>query len=173
MDDFETVEDTLDVLDPIYQKQKEGISRMRMSLFACSENLGAARQAINNITVLRIYHQVARIIKYLEMMDKIEAKMYEAIDYTLDNAKVTSTSTWVLLLELQEKLQKIMIDSHKLLQPYLNLQEYTVMDLSGQTEVSDVPTAVILNAESREKLRNSAQAVLLELNASGDPGDSL
>lgn len=166
MDDLKTVEEPGKILDPLYIKQKEGVAKMRTSLLACTENPALARQAINNITVMRIYHQISRIIRYLEMMDKIEDKMYEAIDRTLDTMDPNSRATWMILMELQEKLQKTMIESHKLLQPYLDLKEYTIVDLTQQSdEDSSVPT--ILNAESREKLRNSAQAVLIELNAGG------
>lgn len=165
MDNLETVGGSSNILDPIYQKQKEGVSRMRASLLACTDNPAIARQAIDNITVLRIYHQISRIIKYTEMMDKIESKMYEAIDNQLDRANANSTGTWMMLLDLQERLQKTMIESHKLLQPYLDLKAYSIVDLT-QTSDEETPTTVILNAESRDKLRNSAQAVLLELNAS-------
>lgn len=169
MDYLKTVEgESLDLLDPLYEKQREGVAHMRASLLACTNNPAMAKQAINNITVLRIYHQIAKIIRYLEMMDKIEEKMYAAIDRTLENSNANTPSTWMVLLDLQERLQKTMIESHKLLQPYLDLQDYTVMDLTAQSaDTGDNPVATVLDAESREKLRNSAQAVLIELNNSG------
>ena len=99
MADFETVEGSVDVdstVDPLYSKQKEGVARMRTSLLAFDGSSGSARQALNNITVLRMYHQVARVIRYIEMMDKIEDKMYQAIDRTVDNANPNTPGTWMM-----------------------------------------------------------------------------
>lgn len=165
MDDLKTVEGSL---DPIYQQQKEGVSKMRTSLLACTSNPSLAKTAINQVTVLRIYHQIARIIKYLEMMDKLEEKMYEAIDHTIDNANTNSPSGWMMLMGIQERLQKTMIESHKLLQPYMELKDLNIMDLmEAQQNDESSPTKIILDAESRDKLRNNAQAVLLELGEGG------
>ena len=168
MANFETVEESVDTLDPLYQKQREGAARMRASLLACADNPSLTRVAINNITVLRIYHQVSRIIKYIEMMDKIEAKLYESMDRMLETADPNSNRTWMVLLEVQERLQRTMIESHKLLQPYLDLKEYTVMDLTQQADADDSPTtSLALDASTRDKIRTSAQAVLTELNSAG------
>jgi len=163
---FETVEDYGKELDPLYRKQREDVAQMRASLLALStdpNNPGLVKQALNNITVLRLYHQIARIIRYLEMMDKIEAKLYESIDCSLDNMNPNSSATWLLLVQLQEKLQKNLIESHKLLQPYIELQDRTFLDIVPVESDSTHPQ--ILDANSRERLRTSAQAVLVELHS--------
>lgn len=169
MTDLKTVEAAnTDILDPIYAKQKEGVANMRASLLACSNDPTVAKQAINNITVLRIYHQIARIIKYTEMCDKIEQKIYESLDKTIENSNVNSPSTWMVLLDAQERLQRLLIDSHKMLQPYLELQDQSIIDLTNQmNEATNNPVSVGLDAKSRDKLRVSAQAVLLQLNVEG------
>ena len=55
-----------------------------------------------------------------------------------------------------------MINSHKLLQPYLELEDFSITELMPNTEAE---TTLIMSAESREKLRNNAQAALVALNA--------
>lgn len=169
MADLKTVEvGNEDLLDPLYQKQKEGVAKMRASLLACSDDPTIAKQAITNITVLRIYHQIARIIKYTEMCDKIEQKIYESLDKTIENSNPNSASTWMILLDAQERLQKLLIESHKMLQPYLELQNQAISDLTQQIDESaNSPVSVGLDAQSRDKLRVSAQAVLLQLNVGG------
>lgn len=167
MNDVETV-DRYNV-DPIYARQKEDVAKMRASLLACSgEHLSSisTKQALKNITAMRIYHQISRIIRYTEMMDKLEDKLYQSIDATLENANVESPSTWMMLLKIQESLQKTMIDSHKLLQPYMDLKDIAVMDLIPEQEDSATTTArAVIPAESREKLRNAANAVLATLES--------
>ena len=164
MTDLKTVGDvSVTSTDPLYAKQKEDVSKMRASLLSCSGDSTTTKQALQNITTLRVYHQITRIIKYIEMCDKIEQKMYESIDCTLDTADSMKPQTWIMLLEMQERLQKIIIESHKVLQPYLNLTEFTVVDLNqSNTEISN--SASILDAKTRDKLRVSAQAVLMQLD---------
>lgn len=169
MADLKTVEvGSKELLDPLYAKQKEGVANMRASLLACSNDPTIAKQAINNITVLRIYHQIARIIKYTEMCDKIEQKIYESLDKTIENSNINSPSTWMVLLDAQERLQKLLIESHKMLQPYLELQDQSILELTQQMDdAANAPVSVGLDAQSRDKLRVSAQAVLLQLNVGG------
>ena len=171
MEDIETFGGSADILDPLYQRQKEGVAKMRASLLACSDgNLSSAtaKQALKNITAMRIYHQIARIIRYLEMMDKIEAKLYASIDATLERSNDDSPSTWMMLVKLQEQLQKTMIESHKLLQPYMELQDIQVMDLIPESKENDTPVVSILPADSREKIRNAANMVLATLQNSDE-----
>ena len=173
MDDSKTVRSddiqTLEMLDPIYAKQKEGVANMRASLLACNpRDLVSTKIAIQNVTVMRLYHQINRIIKYTEMMDKIEAKLYESIDNTLENMNSSSPSTWLTLLNIQERLQDSMIKSHKLLEPYLNL-ELPVVEVP-QPSPEDSFASMIMDQDARDKLRNSAQAVLAALGSL--PGDS-
>lgn len=170
MRDLETVENSnVIVPDPLIAKQREDVAKMRASLLCCSEDPHTATQAMKNITVLRVYHQISRIIRYLEMMDKIEAKLYESIDAALDRMDVNSGVTWMTLLNIQERLQENLISSHKLLQPYLNVQEFSIEDLAPTVTTS--PTgdgSSILSRESRDRLRSSAQQVLEILGPIGE-----
>lgn len=152
------------VVDPIRRSQNEDVAKMRASLLSCTNNPALARTALNNITVLRVYHQIARIIKYTELVDKIEDKVYESLQSTIDKANTDSPSTWMMLLEAEERLQRIMIESQKLIQPYLDLQSFDMIDLATTSE-EDRPSAIQLNADSRDRLRSSAQQVLLQLQA--------
>lgn len=164
MSDLKTVETSSKLLDPLYQKQIEGVAKMRTALVASSDDALSCKAAIHSITTMRVYHQIARIIRYLEMMDKLEAKLYASIDSTIDNANEHNPATWMMLLNIQERLQKTMIESHKLLQPYLDIQEFSVVELTSQTnEVAS--ESITLDSASRDKLRSSAQAVLAELTA--------
>jgi len=158
----ETVSDgSVRPLDPLLKKQKEDVARMRASLLTCSTDISNTSTALKNITVLRIFHQVSRIIRYLDMMDKIEDKLYSSIDAALDRMDDESPTTWMTLLNIQERLQKNMLESHKLLQPYLNIQEFSVIDMAMSSTQSDIgPGNLILNRESRDRLRLSAQQVL-------------
>lgn len=140
---------------------------MRTSLLSCHDDSAIpTRLAIQKITVLRVYHQVSRIIRYLEIMDKLEDKLYESIDYEIDNADITDSDTWAKLLVIQEKLQKSMIESHKLLQPYLDLTEFSVVDLT-QDDGQTAGTELAMSPEKRDSLRLAAQSVLSELMDSG------
>ena len=172
MADIETFGGSVIPMDPLYAKQKENVSKMRASLLSCSDdNLSSAsaKQALKNITAMRIYHQVARIIKYLDLMDKIEDKMYSSIEASLNKMDENSMSTWTLLINLQEKLQKTMIESHKLLQPYLELQDIQVIDLIPSCENnSDVSSMSLIPSESRQKLRDAADCVLRTLESIDD-----
>ena len=154
------------VTDALYSKQREDVAKMRASLLACSDDPVTSTKALQNITVLRVYHQVARIIRYLETMDKIEDKLYESIDYRLDNMNIQNPTAWMTLASMQEQLQKSIIESHKLLQPYLNVEEFSLqslMPVSSSSAVESGETA-ILSKSSRDKLRQSAQQVLAALN---------
>lgn len=160
MNNIETVDGCKSIMDPIYGAQKENVARMRAMLLSCSlDNFASCRSAINNITVMRIYHQVGRIIKYLEMMDKLEDKLYDSIDRAIDKADPDSPSSWMILLKIQEQLQENMIRSQKLLEPYLNSETFNIVDSVPQGTTSASPTEVIDSA-SREKLMNSAQMIL-------------
>lgn len=153
-------------MNPIYKRQREDVAKMRTSLLACHDDSTIpTRLAIQKITVLRVYHQVSRIIRYLEIMDKLEDKLYESIDYEVDNADITDSDTWVKLMAIQEKLQKSMIESHKMLQPYLDLTEFSVVDLT-QDDGQTTGTEMLMSPETRNNLQLAAQAVLQELMSS-------
>ena len=65
-----------------------------------------------------------------------------------------------------------MIESHKLLQPYLDIQEFSIADLSDSTQETPI-TSHIMSPEDRDRLRSKAQAVLYQLEMSdGDNNDS-
>ena len=150
--------------DPFITKQKQDVSMMRNILMTMNtSDPNSVKVAMNNITVMRVYHQISRIIKYTEQMDKIEAKLYASIDASLENMVDSDPRTWLMLLNIQERLQKIMIDSHKLLEPYLDLKELTYVEVTAE-DPGDSFAKALLDQESREKLRNSAQAILSSLS---------
>lgn len=165
MNDIKTVDGIPSVSDPLIAKQREVVSKMRTSLIACSDvnNSGTAKHAIDQITALRIYHQLSKIIRYTEMMDKIEAKLYEALDYRLDTMDVTDEDAWMSLMRMQSALQTTMIESHKILQPYLDissmLPEFDVVEDEG----SAVTELHVLPKSSRDKIRIAAQSVLSDI----------
>ena len=126
IDNFETVEDiSKSQTNILREKQKQDVAAMRTSLLASHMDPSLTTTSMKNIAVLRVYHQMNRIIQYTELMDKLEAKLYEALEYQIDNADTTRPTTWMQLLHVQEQLQKNMIESQKLLQPFLDLTEYT------------------------------------------------
>ena len=161
MPNVETVNTSVISTDPLIHKQKEDVAKMRASLLCCNDDIYAAGQAIKNITVLRVYHQISRIIKYIEMMDKIEDKLYRSIDASIDMMDDDNPTTWMSLLTIQEKLQKNLIDSHKLLEPYLNSDIFNIESLSPTIiDTAETNVAGVLTKESRDQLRVSAQQVL-------------
>ena len=163
MDNIKTVDDGNYLLDNLYSSQKEGVSKMRASLLASSaDNPTSMVHAIRSITVMRIYHQLTRIIKYTEMMDKIEAKLYESVDAQLDDMD-NNLATVAVLVKLQSDLQKSMIESHKLLEQYMNKDIFNTVDLVPEPEVES--NVISLNSEKRDSIRTKAQLLLEELNA--------
>lgn len=159
MANIETVDARGHQIDDLYGAQKENVARMRAALLACSlDDFVSCRNAINNVTVLRIHHQVSRIIKYLELMDRLEDKLYESIETTVDRADPTSPTAWMVLLNIQEKLQDNMIKSQKLLEPYLNSDTFNIVDTIPQGATSGPPE--LIDAASRERLMTSAQMIL-------------
>ena len=140
--------------------QASGVAQMRATLLSFNKNdPDSAKKALQYITALRVYHQMSRIIRYTEMLDKIEDKMYESIGIDLDQMDTADPQTWRTLLQLQSKLQEAMIESHKLLEPYLKLETLTTIEVP-KDDPNDTFTAMILDQQSREKLRTSAQEVL-------------
>lgn len=155
-DETKTVSSGLD----LYVNQCSDVSKMKASLLSCNKNdPDSARKAIQFITAQRVYHQISRIIRYTELIDRIEDKMYESIGIDLDQMDTADPQTWRTLLQLQSKLQEAMIESHKLLEPYLKLETLTTIEVP-KNDPNDTFTAMILDQQSREKLRTSAQEVL-------------
>lgn len=171
-EEFKTVEDLPIQSDPLVSKQKEDIAKMRTSLLSCYTNAKLASNAIRNITVLQVYHQLNRIIRYTEICDKLESKLYEKIDVYLDsNGGNNDIFTMNTLLNMQERLQKLIIDSNKILSPYLDMTQYidsiNAQADSEEMEYNDASITINLDATKREKLRTSAKTVLSELMDAG------
>lgn len=155
---------TIPSMDSLYEKQQEDVASMRASLLKCDlYSPGSAKAALQNITVMRVYHQISRIIRYTELMDKLEDKLYESIEQSLDAMDTSNPSTWLTLLGIQEKLQKAMIESHKLIQPYLNLEELNLVPVVVDAPDQDSVASTMFDTDSREKIRTSAQLVLSTL----------
>lgn len=175
MRDVKTVDNPpISITDPLIAKQQEDVAKMRTSLLCCNGDPYSISQTIQKVTAMRVYHQVTRIVKYLDTMDRIEEKLYESIDYRLDTIDVTNSMSWATLLRLQEQLQKNMIESQKLLEPYINNKNYFIDEVQVVQETPD--GASILSKSSRDKLRTSAQQVLAILGpievSESEGGDS-
>ena len=166
---YETKTVSSDIDDvSLYAQQMDDVANMRSSLLNFNRNdPNSARKAIQNITVLRVYHQMSRIVRYTSLMDQLEDKMYQSLESAIDQMDPDDMSTWHTLITIQNKLQENMIQSHKLLEPYLNFEALTLVDVSGGDASSDNSTT-ILSQDSREKLRNSAQEVLKALEEQGN-----
>lgn len=160
MAEFKTVEEHYTSSDALAQKQKQDVAEMRASLLACSDDPTTVVPAMKKITVLRVIHQMCRIIRYLDIMDRIEDKLYAAIDDTLINLESEDPTTWVALLNMQDRLMHNMIDSHKLLEPYLSIQEMGMMDMAVSAVTVPEEHGSIISREARENLRMNAQNVL-------------
>ena len=163
MDDIKTVDDG-QLLDPLLQKQKSDVAKMRTALLSCSADPNNAPAALQNITMLRVYHQIGRIIRYLDLMDKLEAKLYSSIEAQIDKMRDVDMTTWLTLMNIQTQLQKNMIDSQKLLEPYMQVAE-VIQNMQVKDAGSDNPVAAILDKDSREAVRVAAQTILTELGA--------
>lgn len=154
----------------LFREQKEQVENMRSALMECDKSDPlSVRVTLQNIKTLRIYHQIIRIIRYTEEMDKIEQVLYQAIDSTLDHASdfISSGdrnecfSAMKILVDLQEKLQKSMIDSQKLLDPYLNIKEMTYIEVPAEINAQDdMISGQVIDQNSRKRLREGAQEVL-------------
>lgn len=159
MEETKTVSQDLD----LFVRQTNDVDDMRNTLLSFNRNdPNAARKALQNITVLRVYHQISRIIRYTSVMDQIEDKMYQSIEAQLDEIDPNDSEAWRTLVNLQSRLQENMIQSHKLLEPYLNLESLNFTNIAAEETVID-SDAMILDRDSRERLRNSAQEVLQAL----------
>lgn len=168
----DTVKETTVVSNPVCRKQKETVDKMRAAVLACSaDDPTSTRQAMQSITAMRIYHQMTRIVNYLDLMDKLEAKLYDSILTSIDSADSAEPETFLMLMGIQTKLQKNMIESHKLLEPYLEVQEFTnAVDLAASsTETTESDSMSIMSSEVRDNLRANAKKVLEMLDTvSGD-----
>lgn len=151
----------------LYAQQTKDVIAMRNALFNFDrKDPNAARKAIQNITILRVYHQLERIVRYTEVIDKLEDRIYQSIDMKLENSEPDDDSLWFTLIPIQERLQKMMVESHKLLEPYLSMEQLATFEVPVQQEdPSNAFTSMILNQESREKVRTSAQQLLSAIDS--------
>jgi len=174
-DELKTVEesgqlDTTDTfVDPLLKEQKEQAEQMRAALLTCKKNdITSAKVALQNIAVLQIYHQVSRIIRYTELMDRLEDKLYDSIDMNLAEMDEADPNTMLVLLKVQSQLQESMVLSQKLLEPYMNINLEEIAPPRDITEETSFGAAIIPK-ESRNVIRNGAQALLTELRNAEKP----
>ncbi len=161
---FEAEEDNVThFVDPLTAKQKSHTDEMRSALLACNfGDITSTKSALQYVTLRRILHQVERIIKYTELMDRLEDKLYDTIDQNLAQMDEYDPNTMMLLLKVQSQLQTSMIESQKLLHPYLEM-DITVYAQPQAEVTQDSFMANIIPQASRNTIRNSAQALLTEL----------
>ena len=156
-------EDTsLSLVDPILKEQKNQIDQMRSIMLSFDKRDGGSiKRAMQNITVLRVYHQVAKIIKYTELMDALEDKIYDSIISNIGQMDSNDPATMLTLIKVQSQLQETMIQSQLLLKPYLDMDMELMI---FQPEMEDTSFGVsIISQESRNNIRTGAQALLTEL----------
>lgn len=152
----------LSLADPLLKEQKNLVDQMRSTLLSFDHNdMNSAKRAMQNITVLRIYHQVARIIKFTEMMDMLEDKIYESMIANIGEMDSYDPMTLMALLKAQSQLQETMVQSQQLIKPYLDMH---IDEIAPAPEMEDTSFGVaIISQESRNNIRNGAQALLTEL----------
>ena len=164
-----SIDTTETFVDPLLKEQKAQAAQMRDALLNCKKNdITSAKIALQNIAVLQVYHQVAKIIRYTEMMDRIEDKLYDSIDMNLAEMDEADPNTMILLLKVQSQLQESMVLSQKLLEPYMNID---LASIAPPIEINESTSfgAAIIPKESRNVIRNGAQALLTELRNAEKP----
>lgn len=158
-------------VDPLLKEQKQQAAQMRDALLTCKKNdITSAKIALQNIAILQVYHQVSRIIRYTELMDRIEDKLYDSIDMNLAQMDEADPNTMILLLKVQSQLQESMVLSQKLLEPYMNID---LASIAPPVEINEETSfgAAIIPKESRNAIRNGAQALLTELRNAEKPSE--
>lgn len=164
-----SIENTDTLVDPLLKEQKQQAEQMRSALLNCKKNdITSAKVALQNIAVLQVYHQVSRVIRYTEMMDRLEDKLYDSIDMNLAEMDECDPNTMLVLLKVQSQLQESMVMSQKLLEPYMNIDLEAIappVDITEETSFG----AAIIPKESRNVIRNGAQALLTELRNAENP----
>lgn len=152
-------------VDPLLKEQKMYVDQMRSALISCNKtDLNSTKRAIQNITVMRIYHQIARIIKFTEMMDLLEDKLYESMIANIGEMDSYDPATLLTLMKVQAQLQETMVQSQLLIKPYLDMDIESIAPTQEFEETSF--GAAIISQESRNNIRNGAQALLTELRKS-------
>lgn len=160
------------LVDPLIFEQKEQANLMRKSLLTCrTGTISNAKVALQNIAVLQIYHEVARIIRFIEVMDRLEDKIYDSIDMNIGGMDSADPATMLMLVKVQGDLYKTMAMSQDLLKPYINIDLESIAPMKDVNE--DIPFGVaIIPKESRTAIRNGAQALLTELRKNENPSDN-
>lgn len=165
----EPVDSDFSLVNPLLKEQVAQAAQMRDALLTCKKNdITSAKVALQNIAVLQVYHQVARIIRYIEVMDRLEDKLYSSIDANLAQMDDFDPATMMMLVKVQSDLQKSMVLSQDMLKPYMDIDLSSIappVDVSDETSFG----AAILPKESRNAIRNGAQALLTELRKTENP----
>lgn len=152
----------LSFVDPLLKEQKNQVEQMRSTLLSFDKNdSNSAKKAVQKITVLRIYHQIARIIKFTEMMDLLEDKLYESMIANIEEMDSFDPATMLTLMKVQSQLQETMVQSQMLIKPYLDMDIEAIAPPQELEETSF--GAAIISQESRNNIRTGAQALLTEL----------
>jgi len=157
------------LVNPLLREQTEQAAQMRDALLTCRKNdVTSAKVALQNIAVLQVYHQVARIIRYTEIMDRLEDKLYASIDANLSSMDDFDPNTMILLTKIQSDLCKSMVLSQDMLKPYMDID---LDSIAPPRDVNDDTAfgAAIIPKESRNAIRNGAQALLTELRKTENP----
>lgn len=145
--------------------QHNDVQEMRNQLLSFDKkDSQAARKAVQNITILRFYHQLERIVRYTELIDRIEDRMYQSIELKLQNSDPDDEELWFTLIPMQERLQRMMIESHKLLEPYLSPELLAPLEVPKEEDPAKSFTSMILDQESREKVRTGVQQLMEVIN---------
>ena len=149
----------------LYAAQTNDVEQMRNCLLTFDrKDPNAIKKAIQNVTLLRVYHQLERIVRFTEVMDQLEDRIYQSIQAKLDNADSDDENMFLTLIPIQERLQKTMVESHKLLEPYLTMEQLTVLEVPTQEDPTKAFASMILDQESREKVRTGVQSLLQVIN---------
>lgn len=155
--------------DSLNALKRESIERMKLAMLSADlDNPMSASTAIKQVTILRVYHQVSRIIQYLDLMDKLEDKLYRSVEQELTELDLSDASNFqnlTKLLAIQEKLQKSVIESHKLLQPYLEVEQYPAFDVIEAKAQDLSEDEKLIPSEDRNRLRDNASEILKELSS--------
>lgn len=149
----------------LLSEQTKDVENMRRTLVSFDKSdPNAARKAIQNVTLLRVYHQLERIVRYTEMIDKLEDRIYQSIEMKLMNSDPDDEDLYFTLIPIQERLQRMMIESHKLLEPYLSMEQLSALDVPKEEDPANSFTSMLLEQESREKVRTGVQQLMSIIN---------
>ena len=149
----------------LFNEQVHDVDSMRRNLLSFDKSdPNAARKAIQNVTLLRVYHQLERIVRYTEMIDRLEDRIYQSIDAKLLNSDPDDADLYLQLIPIQDRLQKMMIESHKLLEPYLAMEQLAALNVPKDEDPANSFTSMLLEQESREKVRTGVQQLMAIIN---------